>query len=111
MTKRSLPNVSRRSFLQTASAAGAGTLLIANTAQARPSEAKFPQRVLGRTGRKVSTLALGTWPCGKSSDVDIPAVEQLVDESLKLGINFVDAANVYGKAEEAIGIALEGRRS
>ncbi len=110
MTNHNPPNVSRRSFLRTAGAAGAGTLLIANTAQARPRPTKLPQRVLGRTGCKVSMLALGTWPCGKSSEVDIPAVGKLVDESLKLGINFVDSANLYGKAEEAIGIALEGRR-
>lgn len=115
MTNRSRPHVSRRSFLQAASAAGAGTLLMTNTAQARPRETTsaqgtFPQRVLGRTGRKVSTLALGTWPCGMSNEVDIPAVGKLVEESLQLGINFIDAANVYGKAEEAIGIALEGRR-
>ncbi len=107
MTQRNIPNVSRRSFLR---AAGAGTLLVANTTQARPRPSKLPQRVLGRTGRKVSMLSLGTWPCGKSSEVDIPAVGRLVDEALKLGINVVDAANLYGKAEEAIGIALEGHR-
>jgi predicted aldo/keto reductase-like oxidoreductase len=105
--------LSRRQFLQhvgLAGAAGAGVLLAAPRLQAAPAAPAFPQRLLGRTGRRVSTLALGTWPCGKSSEVDVPAVGELVTQALALGINFVDAANVYGKAEEAIGIALEGRR-
>ena len=92
MTNSSQSGVSRRLFLQRASAAGAGTLLISRAAQAQQPESTLPQRVLGRTGQKVSILALGTWPCGKSSEVDIPAVARLVETSLKLGINFIDAA-------------------
>jgi hypothetical protein len=110
MTNHPSLAVSRRRFLHTAGAASAGTLLTASSSAAKPLSTPFPQRVLGRTGRKVSTLALGTWPCGKSSEVDVEAIGKLVHESLDLGINFIDAANVYGKAEKAIGIALQGRR-
>jgi predicted aldo/keto reductase-like oxidoreductase len=65
---------------------------------------------LGKTKQKVSALALGTWPCGRSQDVDTAAVTRLVNEALDLGINFVDTAHNYGKAEDAIGQALGQRR-
>ncbi len=110
MTECRLSHVSRRTFLQGAGAAGMGALLASRSAAAIAASQKLPQRVLGKTKQQVSILALGTWPCGMSSEVDIPAVAKLVDESLALGINLVDTANAYGKAEEAIGQALKGRR-
>lgn len=112
MHERSTADLSRRSFLQrTATVAGASSLLLVpRTGRAQQRGTAFPRRQLGRTGRLVSTLTLGTWPCGKSSEVDIAGIGKLVDASLELGINFIDAANVYGKAEEALGIALKGRR-
>ena len=110
MTAGRNSTVSRRTFLQGAGAAGAGALLLSSSARARQSQQVLPQRTFGKTKQQVSILALGTWPCGKSSEVDIPAVTKLVQESLELGITFIDTAGVYGKAEEAIGIGLEGRR-
>ncbi len=102
--------VSRRTFLQGAGAAGAGALLIGRSAAAQESPQVLPQRIFGKTKQQVSILALGTWPCGMSRDVDVPGVTRLVQESLDLGVNFIDTAGAYGKAEEAIGIGLEGRR-
>jgi aryl-alcohol dehydrogenase-like predicted oxidoreductase len=62
---------------------------------------------LGRTGLRVSRLCLGTMNFGKL----VPEQEchALLDRALALGINFVDAADVYGGAgnrgrtEEIIG--------
>jgi aryl-alcohol dehydrogenase-like predicted oxidoreductase len=102
--------VTRRTFLQGAGAIGAGALLFASRAAADPSAATFPTRVLGKTNQRVTTLALGTWPCGRTSDLDTDGVVRLVDAAMDLGIDFIDAANAYGRAEEAIGIALQGRR-
>ncbi|MHB8955239.1 MAG: aldo/keto reductase [Pirellulaceae bacterium] len=70
----------------------------------------LPLRVLGRTKEKVSSLALGTWPCGRSSEVSVNGVVELVHVALELGITFIDTANAYGKAEEAVGIALGTQR-
>ncbi len=112
MTETRPSTFSRRTFLRSAGAAGMGALLLNTTGDVASSAEQqvLPQRTLGRTKRQVSILALGTWPCGKSSAVDTAAVIQLVGESLDLGITFVDTAGAYGKAEEAIGIALAGRR-
>jgi uncharacterized protein len=104
------PVLSRRTFLRSAGAVGAGSLLLAGTAAAEPITGPFPTRVLGRTHQNVTTLTLGTWPCGRSRDVPVDAIVKLVHESLELGVNHIDTARGYGKAEEAIGIALEGSR-
>ncbi len=106
------PQLSRRSFVQSSGALGAATVLAAADSRltAAPVAAELPQRVLGKTKQKVSALALGTWPCGRSEDVDTTAVVRLVNEALDLGINFVDTAHNYGKAEDAIGKALGHRR-
>ncbi len=103
-------NVSRRTFLQGAGLAGAGTLLANRITFGQADDGELSKRVLGRTGEKVTTLALGTYPCGQSSDLDIPGVGRLVNEAIDLGINFIDAAEVYGRSEEAIGLALGDRR-
>jgi predicted aldo/keto reductase-like oxidoreductase len=42
--------------------------------------------------------------------VDTSAVTQLVNKALDLGVNFVDTAHNYGKAEDGIGKALGRRR-
>ena len=110
MSLRRRPLLTRRTFLQGASTLGAATLLSQRPADAREQGTDLPTRVLGKTNQKVTTLALGTWPCGRSSDVDVDGVVKLVHESLELGINFIDTANLYGKAEEAIGIALKDQR-
>ena len=104
------PKLSRRSFIQSSGVLGGGTLLATSDANAQPATATLPQRVLGRTKQKVSALALGTWPCGRSRDVDVAAVSRLVNEALDLGINFIDTAHNYGKAEDGIGEALGQRR-
>ena len=110
MSQPHRPSLTRRTFLQGASALGVSTLFPQPRASAQNRAADFPTRVLGKTNQKITTLALGTWPCGRSSDVDVDGVVKLVHEALNLGINFLDTANAYGKAEEAIGIALKNQR-
>lgn len=54
-------------------------------------------RHLGRSGVMVSPLCLGTMNFGPTtSEADSFAI---MDESLELGINFFDTANVYGRVE------------
>jgi aryl-alcohol dehydrogenase-like predicted oxidoreductase len=69
-------------------------------------------RTLGRTGVKVSTLALGAMnfgAIGKTTQDDATAI---VDAALEGGINFLDTADMYsqGESEEMVGKAIAGRR-
>ena len=112
MSKDNDYQLTRRSFIQNTGALGGGTLLAARNGDAQLATAtqSLPQRTQGSTNQKVTALALGTWPCGRSQDVDTAAVTRLVNEALDLGINFVDTAHNYGKAEDGIGKALGRRR-
>src|ERR687894_46451 len=68
------------------------------------------QRVLGRTGRMVSVVGLGTWQLGADwgdvSDADARAV---LDAALEAGVTFFDTADVYGdgRSEQTIGAFLK----
>jgi aryl-alcohol dehydrogenase-like predicted oxidoreductase len=63
-------------------------------------------RTLGRTGRDVSVIGLGTWQLGADwgqvSETDARAV---LDASLAAGVTFFDTADVYGdgRSESLIG--------
>lgn len=63
-------------------------------------------RSLGRTGRDVSTIGLGTWQLGADwgevSEADARAV---LDSSAESGVTFFDTADVYGdgRSESIIG--------
>ena len=108
--------LSRRSFLQGAGILGGGAWLLRGGTPALAqltsptSTQTLPRRVLGKTKQEVSTLALGTWPCGRSESVSTDDIARLVHEALDLGVNFVDTARNYGKAEEGISKALGSRR-
>ncbi len=64
------------------------------------------QRILGRTGRPVSIVGLGTWQLGADwgevSESDALAV---LDASVAAGVTFFDTADVYGdgRSETVIG--------
>jgi aryl-alcohol dehydrogenase-like predicted oxidoreductase len=63
---------------------------------------------LGRTGLKVSRLALGTMNLGNQTSEEISFA--ILDRALALGINLVDTANVYGgKNQQGNTEALLGR--
>jgi aryl-alcohol dehydrogenase-like predicted oxidoreductase len=74
----------------------------------------IPRKALGRTGLEVTTLGFGAMelrgaPNGPSiTDAD---AEQLLNEVLDSGINFIDTSIDYGRSEELIGKCIPHRRS
>ena len=69
-------------------------------------------RLLGRSGLRVSPLALGTMTFGAEWGTDAVASRQLFDAYIDRGGNFIDTANDYaqGRSETMIGEFLCGRR-
>src|SRR5579863_2363226 len=73
---------------------------------------------LGTTGLKVSRLALGCSSLGGTGaegyewSFGYDRAKQIIDRAIDLGINYFDTADVYsyGKSEEILGRALDGRR-
>jgi predicted aldo/keto reductase-like oxidoreductase len=111
MIRCSSGRVSRRAFLKGTGVLGGAALLAPRILAAGATSAEgLARRVLGRTKEEVSVLALGTWPSGKCKTVDMDQAVRIVEEALDLGINYVDSARAYDKAEEAIGRALAKRR-
>ncbi|MFE5564706.1 aldo/keto reductase [Amycolatopsis japonica] len=75
-------------------------------------------RRLGRSGLRVSTIALGTATFGATGIFaecghnDLAAARRQVDKALDVGINLIDTADAYsdGASERIVGQVLEGRR-
>ncbi|MBM2614316.1 aldo/keto reductase [Actinoplanes sp. LDG1-06] len=70
-------------------------------------------RTLGRTGLRVSPLALGTMTFGDSSwGADDETSTAILERYLEAGGNFVDTANAYmgGRSEEVLGAYLGKNR-
>src|SRR5690606_29918461 len=66
-------------------------------------------RVLGRTGRQVSAIGLGTWQLGADwGDVSEADAVAVLDASAQAGVTFFDTADVYGdgRSERLIGAYL-----
>jgi hypothetical protein len=87
---------SRREFIRTAGAAGAGSLFsttVANagisSAQGLSSYPKVSTRAFGKTGVKVSMLGLGGY-------FDTAMNISLIEQAAKLGINFWETTNKFG---------------
>lgn len=64
-------------------------------------------RILGRTGIKVSEIALG---CEGFVNKSIDEVKLFVDKAYENGINFIDFYSSNPNARESFGKAIEGRR-
>lgn len=101
-------DVSRRTFIQTATAAGIvlGTGALASQARAQEQVQKAPAllyRTLGRTGLKVTLLGFGAM---RTSD---PAV---IRKAIDLGVNNIDTARRYmdGQNEEIVAKAVGDQR-
>jgi len=63
-------------------------------------------RTLGRTGRPVSVIGLGTWQLGADwGDVDPADARAVLETSLEAGVTFYDTADVYGdgRSERFVG--------
>jgi aryl-alcohol dehydrogenase-like predicted oxidoreductase len=65
-------------------------------------------RKLGKTGVKVSTIAIGAMTYG--TQVDEAMGIKLIQAALDAGINLFDTADRYPGSEEIIGKAVKGRR-
>ncbi|CUR54181.1 Aldo/keto reductase [metagenome] len=64
------------------------------------------KRTLGRTGREVSVVGLGTWQLGADwGEVSEDDALHVLEESAAAGITFFDTADVYGdgRSEQVIG--------
>jgi aryl-alcohol dehydrogenase-like predicted oxidoreductase len=72
------------------------------------------QRILGRTGRAVSAIGLGTWQLGSDwGEVDEGEALAILDAAVESGVTFFDTADVYGdgRSEQFIGRFLAGGRA
>jgi aryl-alcohol dehydrogenase-like predicted oxidoreductase len=69
-------------------------------------------RTLGRTGRDVSVVGLGTWQLGADwGDVTPEEATAVLDAAVDQGVTFFDTADVYGdgRSEQLIGDYLRSR--
>jgi aryl-alcohol dehydrogenase-like predicted oxidoreductase len=70
------------------------------------------QRTLGRAGREVSVVGLGTWQLGADwGEVSERDAHAVLQASVDAGVTFLDTADVYGdgRSEQLIGTFLRGR--
>ncbi len=109
--------ISRRVFVKKSSLLAGGVIAGAASQQTAMTQepatvdaGPFPTRVLGRTKQEVTTLTLGTAPCGLSPKIPPAEIAKIVDEALELGITSIDTAPAYKQSEEGIGMTLGKRR-
>ena len=101
-------NVSRRNFLKTVGVAGVGSALAGNQAIGQPAAGapaavpSVPLRPFGKTGVKVSMLALG-------GIFDITLNQLVLQRALDFGVTYWDTATSYtnGNSEKGIGMYFE----
>nr|MCU0347834.1 aldo/keto reductase [Saprospiraceae bacterium] len=70
-------------------------------------------RTLGRTGFHISEISLGTWQVGGKwgAPFSHENADQILNEAVDLGVNFIDTADVYGnrESEKAVGRLVKNR--
>ena len=104
---QNIADLSRREFLRTSGVVGLGSMLstFGSLSYAQElTDAKeskqivVPTRPFGKTGAKISILALGVASYSTSSHI-------LLKQGLKFGVNYWDTANSYsgGQSERSIG--------
>ena len=84
----------------------------------RGGEARMEYRQLGRSGLRVSSMALGTMTFGGAGSfsrvgtTDVDEARRIVDRCCEAGVNLIDTADVYsgGRSEEIVGQVVRGRR-
>jgi uncharacterized protein len=81
---------------------------------AAPGKMVLPRAMLGKTGVSIPIVGLGTSRLGQRGGTpnaaDFDNMVKVFTSVLDLGIEYVDTGANYGRAEEALGIVLEGRR-
>ena len=102
-------SISRRGFLGSAAASGLASK--ASAAAEAERKAVLPKRVLGRTGVKVSILAMGGGSRFLAYHDEDKALEAL-NRAIDLGITYIDTGYSYGKglSESRVGKVLKTRR-
>lgn len=110
--------ISRRHFIGT-TALGSLAVRSLMAAPAHPptgaepaGETAIPTRVLGKTGARVSILAMGAGSRFLMYKEDDQAIEAM-QRALDLGITYIDTSDDYGKdylSERRVGQAIKGRR-
>ena len=75
--------------------------------EAAAPSGSFPKRQLGKTGEKLSIIALGGIVV---TDTEPKFAANIVAEAFDRGINYFDVAPSYGNAQERLGPALEPYR-
>lgn len=99
----------RRDFLKKMASLGTVFAVGASRHVFGESAGDIPQRVLGRTGAKVSILGLGTAPVGEGP-IGVQEGVRIFGEALDQSVTYVDTARIYGNAEEILGHLLPKRR-
>ena len=105
-------SISRRAFVRRSGLLAGGMLMGAgaDAAPAKSAGDDWPRRVLGRTNVPVTTMTLGTAPCGLCPKILPPEIAEIVNYALDLGIGSIDTAPAYKQSEEGVGMALGRRR-
>ena len=97
--------LSRRNILKVLGTLPAAGYLSTNAAFAEAPKPRLPQRLLGRTGRWVTPLALGGQASLQWTAAGIDAPD-IVVRAVQLGVNYLDSANVYGPSQMNYGEAF-----
>lgn len=70
-------------------------------------------RILGKTGFEISEISLGTWQVGGKwgDDFSHSNADEILNNAVDKGINFIDTADVYGdgESEKAVGRLVKSR--
>jgi aryl-alcohol dehydrogenase-like predicted oxidoreductase len=97
--------ISRRSMLKVLGALPAAGYLTTSHVWAETATQRLPKRLLGRTGRWVTPLALGGQASLQWTAPGIDAPDIIV-RAVQLGLNYLDSANVYGPSQMNYGEAF-----
>lgn len=104
-------SISRRQFLE-ATALGSVAVATASGAESDMSPKGMPTRILGKTGARVSILAMGGGSRFLSYEAEDKALEAM-NHAIDLGISYIDTAYGYGngKSEARVGKIMATRRN
>ncbi len=97
--------ISRRNILKLLGTLPAAGYLTTNRAFAETATERLPKRLLGRTGRWVTPLALGGQASLQWTSPGIDAPDIIV-RAVQLGVNYLDSANIYGPSQMNYGEAF-----
>jgi len=107
---RSQNALTRRGFLRRTGLVGVACAVGVSWGQGgAAAEGPLPTRILGRTGRRVSILGLGSAPIGEAR-IDPKEAERIFGATMDRGVNYIDTAYIYGHAEEVLGNLVPSRR-